>query len=203
VTSEVSICNLALYHVGESRITSLSEDSTGARLCNEFYAPMRDAVLEDRDWKFAGKRQQLGLLAAAPAFGYAYRHQIPADCIKVRDVRRDTLENDRPNDLEWVREGDVILSDATPLYLRYTYRETNPNKFSSGFVTTLAYRLASSLAIPIQQSRTLQDQMWNLYQQALQAAGQSDGQQGTARKLNASKLSDVRGRGTTRLGPYV
>lgn len=60
-TTEVSICNAALAHLGEASITALTDDTARARACNQFYGPMRDAVLRSHRWNFAQDREALSL----------------------------------------------------------------------------------------------------------------------------------------------
>lgn len=57
--TEVSICNKALYLLGGKRISSLSDSTRQARLCNEFYAHVRDVVLKSFPWNFAVTRETL------------------------------------------------------------------------------------------------------------------------------------------------
>ena len=45
MATEVSICSNALRRLGDDPITSLTDDSERARLCNSFYADTRDSVL--------------------------------------------------------------------------------------------------------------------------------------------------------------
>ena len=45
MTSNVDICNSALNMVGASIITSLTEDSKAARVCNQRFTFVRDAVM--------------------------------------------------------------------------------------------------------------------------------------------------------------
>ena len=44
MASVVQICNSALNQLGAASITSLTDNSKNARLCNERYATVRDAV---------------------------------------------------------------------------------------------------------------------------------------------------------------
>ena len=53
-TDEVSICNDALSRLGANTITSLTADSCKEdRLCNRFYAKLRDDLLKKFSWNFA------------------------------------------------------------------------------------------------------------------------------------------------------
>ena len=44
MASVVQICNSALNQLGASSITALTENSKNARICNERYETIRDAV---------------------------------------------------------------------------------------------------------------------------------------------------------------
>ena len=53
MATEVSICSNALRRLGDSPITSLTDNTERARLCNGFYEDARDAVLRSHPWNFA------------------------------------------------------------------------------------------------------------------------------------------------------
>ena len=55
----VDICNLALTKLGQTIITSLSDDNENARRCNLVYEPKRDELLEKHPWGFAVEKALL------------------------------------------------------------------------------------------------------------------------------------------------
>jgi len=62
--SEVTICNLALGHLGDTaNIASLNERSRQAQLCARFYPVARNALLEMSTWGFATRRVKLALVS--------------------------------------------------------------------------------------------------------------------------------------------
>lgn len=66
--SEVTICNLALAHLGDTAtVASISppDSSVQAQLCARFYYPARNALLEMASWGFATRRVALALLQEA------------------------------------------------------------------------------------------------------------------------------------------
>jgi len=69
-TTEVTISNSALIKLGAETITTFEDDNKRARLCKNQYPLMRDKLLRSHPWNFNTKRVELGLLAAAPEFGY-------------------------------------------------------------------------------------------------------------------------------------
>lgn len=85
MASEVEICNSALIKLGDDTITSLTDDSKRARLCNAQFARLRDEVLRAHPWNFAIRRASLAKLSQAPAFEFAAAFRLPEDpyCLRV------------------------------------------------------------------------------------------------------------------------
>lgn len=96
--SEVTICNLALSHLGDTaRVASIRppDRSVQAQLCKEFYPVARDAVLEMSSWGFSTRRVQLARVAL-PTFtdtngnsvqgSWLYGYKQPSDLINALAV---------------------------------------------------------------------------------------------------------------------
>ena len=167
MSSEVTICNIALARLGQTQITSLTEADKKARLCLVFYEPMRDAVLQDAWWTFATKRQTLSQLVATPDSGFDYYYQLPADCLDPR-----YLENDL---IEYVIEGDKLITDSTEdIELVYTQQLTDTTLFSPNFVDALAYRIAAELAMSLTNDLKKHDQLLNIYASIVAQASAHD-----------------------------
>lgn len=155
--SDVDICNLALLKVGaKSKIDSLIEDSENARHCNQFYAPVRDAVLRGHPWNCAEHRRIITSLADAPVFGYDHQFQLPANpyCLRVLQVGED---KDQPT--KWKVAGRRLLYNESTAKLKYTKRITNTNDFDPLLVDAIVLSLAIKLAMPLAQSQSLVDSL--------------------------------------------
>ena len=191
--SEVQICNLALGWLGAELITSLQDDNEGAKLCNANYASARDAVLESAKWSFAVQRRDLTPVLEEPEFSWGYKFLIPVNSIRLINVIRN------PNIPEvstaWVKEGNYILANDKVLYLVYLARITDTALFTAQFTQALAQRLAADLAIPITESRTMQESHWGLYTQKLDEAITSDGLTGIPQEIQTFATSLVRNHG--------
>jgi len=70
MASVVEICNSGLSMLGASTIASLTEDSKNARLCNQRYEPVRDAVFRNHAWNSLMKRASIAADTAAPTWGW-------------------------------------------------------------------------------------------------------------------------------------
>ena len=61
MASTVDMCNSALNLLGASTISSLTEDTKNARLCNQRFEPIRDRMFRSHSWNCLTKRVQLGI----------------------------------------------------------------------------------------------------------------------------------------------
>lgn len=190
ILSEVSICNQALGWLGANLITDFDDGSDEANLCKANYDYIRDAVLEDTGWSFALKRDQIPLLADAE-LGYGSAFQLPDDCIRVERIFSDSRMYDG-DQLEYVIEDRKVLTDNGTCFIRYIARIIDVSRFSPNFVQALAYRIATDLAIPLTKSRTMQLQMFELYNNRLEVASATDGMQGRSRRIRVSRMNNYR-----------
>jgi hypothetical protein len=84
--SVVSICNMALGHIGRSTlpILSLTDPSVEARTCQLWYDIARQECLELYDWSFCRSRLTLNLHSDPPPIEWAYRYAAPANMLAFR-----------------------------------------------------------------------------------------------------------------------
>ena len=187
--SDTEICNMALGWLGANAIVDLQEESDIGELCRNSYPSAIRLTLEARDWTFATKRATLVPLVVAPAFGYAYGFQTPADNLRILSVSKDEKDY---RGVEWVLEEKVILCDYNPLYIRYIKHVTDPTKFSPAFAVAVAETLASFLAMPITENPALVKLYDEKLKDMIMMGGSLDGVQGTSPKFRSHGLADVR-----------
>lgn len=194
--SEVAIFNLALQALGRSlRVTAVDEDSNAARTMLLRYPYARDATLRDYEWNFASARASLPS-TTAPAFEFANAFDLPADCLKVREVFGG-------NKYDWKIEGRQILTNlAAPLLIKYTRRVTNVGEMAPDFVTALATRMASECAVSLAESSEKAGNLWQAYTALLIGARGADAQEGQAEQLPQGSWVDAREMGGGYVEPY-
>ena len=191
MATEVSICSNALRILGDDPITSLTDDTERARLCNSLYVPARDAVLRSHPWNFAITRATLAQLSTAPAYEYAYQYSLPTDpyCLRVLSMEY----QDYIFKIEHLAgTGRVLLTDESTAKILYIAKVTDTAQFDSLFVDTLTAKMALELSFPVTNSVTLQAQMQKLYQLKLSEARSIDGQEGFMDDLVSDTLTDFR-----------
>jgi len=191
MATEVSICSNALRRLGDDPITSLTDDTERARLCNAFYTDARDAVLRSHPWNFAITRASLAKLSDTPAYGFNYQYSLPTNpyCLRV-------LEMEYPDYIFKVENvathGRVLLTDEGTAKILYIARITDTNLFDPMFVDVLTAKLSLDLAYPVTNSLQVQQQMQKLYQTKLSEARSIDGQEGFIDDLVSNTFTDFR-----------
>ena len=191
MATEVSICSNALRRLGDSPITTLSDNTERARLCNAFYGDARDAVLRSHPWNFAITRATLAQLSSTPAYGYSYQYALPTDpyCLRVLEMEYSDYKFKIENS---ATEGRVLLTDESEAKILYIAKVTDPTKFDAMFTDTLTAKLAVDLAYPVTNSVQFQAQMQKLYQLKLSEARSIDGQEGFIDELVSNTFTDFR-----------
>lgn len=181
VTSPTDICNLALGHLGEARITSLDEDSVSARACTLHYNSVRDEVLRSHRWNFAQDRQVLSALEELPPFGWARQYELPADCLRVLEVNGSEAGDVISS--EYIIEGRRILTNAEEVRLVYLRQVPDVSEFDALFVRALAVRLAIVLSETIRGTTQKTSELTQLYERVTAPlARRVDANEGRRRK---------------------
>ena len=144
-TTKVDICSTALIMIGANSITSFSDDSTEATVCNTVYEDILKASLTRHRWRFATEQKQLSLLTATPTGRYAYAYQLPTSPELLQLI---TLT---VNDfvIPYERYGDKVFLDNygsnSSVIADYTFRQDEA-EFPPHFILALEYHLASLFA---------------------------------------------------------
>lgn len=151
VTTEAEVCNLALGLVGQRQfIDRLDEDSAEAQACAEYFATVRNELLEAWHWRFATKRAVLALTTETRT-GWGFAYQSPADLLRARRIwDGDTAPGSRripfTRELNDAATGHLILTNQPEAELVYTVELTRVALWPTAFVTAVAAQLAVCLA---------------------------------------------------------
>ena len=194
MASKVEICNSALNMLGANNITDLTEDSKNARLLNQRYEPIRDAVFRTHAWNCLIKRIQLAADTDTPTHEYTYQYTLPADCLRVLRIggHHDGSSSDLDNGQQFKIEGRKVLTDETTVYLIYISKITDVNEYDTLLQETIAARLAAELCYAVTSSTSLSGSLKESYEEKLREARFTDATEGTADKLDSSTFINSR-----------
>ena len=143
MTTPTELANMALAHLGQARISDISERSPAAEHCRRAIDHVRRLCLRDYDWNFAIRRATLTAAEAPPEFDWGYEYPLPSDCLRVISV------NQRPGGTrltDYAIEGRAILSNSADCRVRYIRDVTDPTLWDSMFSSYFCYRLAAAIA---------------------------------------------------------
>ena len=182
--NKVDIANYALAMMGVNPIMAFTDDTKTAQIINQVYEPTVKECLSVHDWNFALKRVKLNQLATNDQSDFwQYAYQEPNDILKIARVRTINLQIIDKPDYEEI--GNVIYSNANPVYLEYVYYEDGFEENSPPYFTkVVAYRLLMNIAIPLQGEPQLYSYCIKMYQDALAEARGLDSVRGTRKFVN-------------------
>ncbi len=170
MASIVEICNGSLNQLGATTILSLTEDSKNARLCNQRYSQVRDAVFRSHPWNCLQKRVELAADTDAPAWGFSFAYTLPADCLRLLRI----LDYDS----NYKVEGRKILSNTSSMKILYIGRITDPNEYDESLRETLSAALGADIAFAVTSNNQTATNMYNLFQDKLKDARFIDSTEG-------------------------
>jgi hypothetical protein len=168
------IVNQALDLLEEEPALSIDDDRDVVRWMRRNYVPTRDALLRRHPWNFAIRRALLPALSDAPAFGWDYAYQLPADCLRLFPLT-ESGDFEGPS-VAYALEERKILTDATaPLKIRYVFRAEDASLFDPLFVEVLAQTLAMKAANWITRKQSYTERLTLMLRETLSNAQFIDG----------------------------
>mgnify|MGYP003140267203 FL=1 len=170
MASVVQICNSALNQLGASSITALTENSKTARLCNERYETIRDAVYRSHPWNCLVKRVELAQDSDTPAFGFTYQYTLPSDCLRILTIK--------DYNADYKVEGRKLLINESSVYLIYLAIVTDVNQLDVLLRETISAALAQDIAYAITSNLQVAKLMNEKYQLKISEARHADASEG-------------------------
>lgn len=176
MATKLSIWNNALNRVGVTQyIASVNENSTEAKVCRQVYEDVRDRVLAAFKWPFATRTADLQDIGTPPS-NWEYRYRYPNDCITAYDINGfDIALGDPRVPFEIVADPAAneraIHCNENPASLTYVYRVINESMFPATFANCISWLLASEIAVPLQANIDAGIKAGQMYDRALEEAG--------------------------------
>jgi len=177
--------------IGANTITSFSDDSTEATVCNTVYEDILKSALTRHRWRFATEQKQLSLLSSAPTGRYAYAYQLPTSPELLQLI---TLT---VNDIviPYERYGDKVFLDnygsSSSVICDYIYR-ADEGEFPPHFILALEYTLASLFAGSIARDSGMIKQFAEMAERQYLVAKNVDSAERTTRQLDQSRFINLR-----------
>lgn len=152
--TETEIANLALQHLGESRINAIDDDGDKvSRTCKVNFAQARDEALQSARWACAKKFARLSMLAEMPMVNWSAGYQLPDDFLRLIEING--VDAWMPMEF-FDRFGDTLVTGrggsgydidgADTLVITYIHRLTDCTRFDPLLVDVVSMLLAMKCA---------------------------------------------------------
>ena len=190
-TTKVDICSTALVMIGANAITSFSDDSTEANVCNVVYEDILKSSLTRHRWRFATEQKQLSLLTATPTGRYSYAYQLPTSPELLQLI---TLT---VNDfvIPYERYGDKVFLDnygsSNSVICDYIFKQ-DESEFPPHFILALEYSLAGLFAGSIARDSGMIRQFSDMAERQYLIAKNIDSAERTTKVLDQSRYINLR-----------
>ena len=191
MASTVDMCNSALNLLGASTISSLTEDTKNARLCNQRFEPIRDRVFRSHNWNCLIKRIQLAQDSTGPVVEYTYGYTLPTDCLRVLKIHNGSTDSIK-SALDYKIEGRKVVTDETTIYLVYIALITDPNEFDSYLREAISHQLAADICYAITNNSTLANNYMKRADERLREARFIDATENALDTVEANEFTDAR-----------
>lgn len=179
--SEVSICNIALDHIGRAQISALTEASAEAQTCSRHYALARDAVLTKYNYRFLRGLKALAQLTVNDrSNAWAYAYSVPPDVLRVRRVMPQIEASGLMTDaypyassgemvearIPYELEGGHLYCDIEGAVLEYSRADIDATAYAQPVADAIATELAARIAMPLTRDRQIRSDMLQLARMA-------------------------------------
>ena len=197
MASVVDLCNRALDLLGAANITSLTENSKEARLCNGNFDDVRDAVLRSHPWNVGITRKALPKDSETPAFGFSFQFSLPTDpfCLRVLSFWNSNVNNDvaaYDSNVMFKIEGRKVLSNEDTCNIIYIGRITDTEQYDSLLNKAISARFHAEIAYNITGSNSIASNMIALYEARLKEAKGVDSMEGFPEQPQADDFTNIR-----------
>ena len=194
--TKTSIVNLTLSELGAALVTNIDTDTgsvaTRVRVVWDFAL---DWALSLHPWNFAIARQKNVAATTAPSWGNDYAYALPANTVRVLSIGKDGDEDDTPwtVELDAATQTKVLVTNLeAPIDIRYIYRVTNAELYTSTFAIALSKVLKIFLARPLTGKPEIKTEAEKELATFLQTAQTQDGLEGTPEFYTPTDLEEVR-----------
>lgn len=156
MATKLQCYNAALSRLGPVRLTGLTENRPERIVFDQHYDEVIEEVLESGLWFFALRTQEWTPdVDAVDSINGQYVYNLPSDYVRLRKISPDQAQVSE--DLSYRREGEVILSDHSVLYVTYVSNSAsyglNLAAWPQLFANTVADHLALRSNLPITKDR--------------------------------------------------
>jgi len=144
--TKLSICSDALIMLGASPLSSFSEGTDAAQICDRLYDDLKESLVASYPWSWSFTKVQLARLTETPANEWKYAYSLPGNAIAgIRALFNSASVGTQPLQYGWEIVGDQVYTNEETVYVDYQFTP-NESALPSYFVQLLKYAMAAEIA---------------------------------------------------------
>lgn len=144
--TKLSICSDALILLGASPLSSFSEGTDAAQICDRIYDDLKDSIISTYPWSWSIKKVQLARLTETPVSEWKYLYQLPGDTLAgVKAVFNSSNPGIRPISHGWEIIGSKLQTNEEDIWVDYQFAP-GESLLPTYFVQLLKYAMAAEIA---------------------------------------------------------
>jgi hypothetical protein len=188
---KLGVWNLALDHLSEMPMTSLSESTAYGRWLNRNSDHIRDLFMRTFPWNFGVSYDVLTVDGTEPAFRWEYQYRLPDEWLRVLPPTYLGKRDGTPIPHEVV--GEYIMCNVTPtLYLRTVQRRPDFQDWDALAVDAFALFLAYRMTYRFTGLSSHRDRMQAEFKDSMRIAYETDALETTPEPVAQHTVIDVR-----------
>jgi len=186
--TNIELCTRALIRLGANPISAFDDGSAEAEIAYALYGSTKNALLSSYPWSFATKQVLLEESNNNPLADYTYAYDLPVDILRAISAG----SGNRGRGIHYKILNGALHSNYRNIILTYI-AEISETDFPAFFSSVLITKLASEFSIPVTESTSRTEMLYNLAEKEIEKAQQVDAQQDSPNRLENFTLIDVRG----------
>jgi hypothetical protein len=144
--TKLSICSDALIMLGASPLSSFSEGTDAAQICDRLYDDLKDSIIASYTWSWSFKKVQLARLTSTPVTEWKYEYALPGDALAgVRAVFNSDSPGVRPITQGWEVMDSKLQTSEENVWVDYQYSPSEA-VLPTYFVQLMKYAMAAEIA---------------------------------------------------------
>jgi hypothetical protein len=174
MTSKTGIGQIALTRIGVSRrINNVDSDASQEAIAiRTIWEEARQYCLRDFPWPWATAYKALSLVDGSATtkanVDWQYSYRYPTDCMYARRIAIESVGRVNPSPPPFRigrdSQGRLIYTNEPDATLEYTFDVTTPEEFDAIFVSMMAWKLASDIALPLSRIKDMSTKAMEMYE---------------------------------------
>jgi len=185
--NDIALCARALIKIGANPITSFNDGTAESEIAGALYPSAKDSLLSAYPWTFASGQVVLNQVLDSPLADYSYAFELPTDFLRAISVGN----GNKGRGVSYrIMQGQVHCN-VKDIVLTYIYR-VEEEEFPPFFDMALISRLSAEFSIPVTESTSRAQALYDFADKEFQKARQIDAQQDSPNRIENYPLIDVR-----------